>query len=105
RDPEDYDPEGMKKQIKPETPDLLSKLLQRYETITDWRVESLETALRSVAEEAAVSAGKLIHPVRLALTGVTVGAPLFDVAALLGTGTSLRRLRKFLEAIQPHAPA
>jgi glutamyl-tRNA synthetase len=104
-DPADYDPDGMKKQIKPETPALLEKLLARYESVEDWRTETLEAALRAVAEEAGVSAGKLIHPTRLALTGVTVGAPLFDVVALLGKETSLRRLRKFLEAIQPHTPA
>jgi glutamyl-tRNA synthetase len=41
----------------------------------------------------------LIHPVRLALTGVTVGAPLFDVAALLGRETALRRLEAFAQRI------
>ena len=61
--------------------------------------------MRSAAEEAGVSAGKLIHPTRLALTGLTVGAPLFDVAELLGKETTLRRLKKFLEAIQPQTPA
>ena len=105
RDPEQYEPEGMKKQIKPETPALLEKLSARYETVTDWKAETLEKELRAVAEESGVSAGKLIHPTRLALTGTTVGAPLFDVVALLGKETSLRRLNKFLEAVKPHTPA
>jgi glutamyl-tRNA synthetase len=104
-DPEEYDPDGMKKQIKPETAGLLEKLAARYEAIEDWKTAALEEALRSVAEEAGVSAGKLIHPTRLALTGMTVGAPLFDVAQLLGKETTLRRLKKFLEAIRPHTPA
>ena len=104
-DPETYDPDGIKKQIKPETPALLEKLLARYELLEPWTVESLEPALRTVAEEAGVSASKLIHPTRLALTGMTVGAPLFDVAALLGKETSLRRLKKFLEAIRPQTSA
>ena len=104
-DPEEYDPDGMKKQIKLETPALLKKLLARYETVEDWKSGLLEAALRAVAEEAGVAAGKLIHPTRLALTGTTVGAPLFDVAELLGKETTLRRLQKFLEAIEPHTPA
>jgi glutamyl-tRNA synthetase len=104
-DPADYEPDGMKKQVKPETPALLEKLLARYKALEDWKTESLEAALRAVAEETGVSAGKLIHPTRLALTGTTVGAPLFDVVALLGKETALRRLRNFLEAIKPHAPA
>jgi len=104
-DPTEYDPDGMKKQVKPETAGLLEKLAARYEAIEDWKTAALEEALRSVAEEAGVSAGKLIHPTRLALTGLTVGAPLFDVAQLLGKETTLRRLKKFLEAIKPHTPA
>jgi glutamyl-tRNA synthetase len=99
-DPESYDADGMKKQVKPETPALLEKLIAKYETLDPWTVETLEPALRAVAEESGVSASKLIHPTRLALTGTTVGAPLFDVAALLGKETALRRLRKFVEAIK-----
>ena len=104
-DPADYDPDGLKKQVKPETPALLEKLLARYEALEDWTTESLEETLRSAAQESGVSAGKLIHPTRLALTGTTVGAPLFDVVALLGKETALRRLRTFLEAIRPRTPA
>ena len=104
-DPADYDADGMKKQVKAETPALFQKLLSRYEGVQEWTPEKLEAALRSVAEEAGVSAGKLIHPTRLALTGTTVGAPLFDVVALVGKETALRRMGKFLEAIAPHTPA
>jgi glutamyl-tRNA synthetase len=104
-DPPKYESDGMKKQVKPETPALLKKLAARYEAIDTWTTEALEAALRAVAEESGVSAGKLIHPTRLALTGTTVGAPLFDVVALLGKETVLRRLRNFLEAIDPHTPA
>jgi len=99
-DPADYDPDAIKKQVKPETPGLLVKLVERYEALEDWRTDRLEGTLRAVAEESGVSAGKLIHPTRLALTGTTVGAPLFDVVALLGKETALRRLRKFLEAVR-----
>ena len=104
-DPADYDAEGLRKQVKPETAGLLRKLAERYQALPDWSVGPLEAALRAVAEEAGAGAGKLIHPTRLALTGVTVGAPLFDVAAVLGKETTLRRLGKFLEAIAPHTPA
>jgi glutamyl-tRNA synthetase len=105
RDPEDYDADGMKKQIKADTPAHLERLVSRLEEQEDWSAAGLEAALRQTAESLGVSAGKLIHPVRLALTGVTVGAPLFDVVALLGKETASRRLRRFLEAIRPHTPA
>ncbi|HEV2064622.1 MAG TPA: glutamate--tRNA ligase, partial [Thermoanaerobaculia bacterium] len=100
----EYDADGMKKHVKAETAAHLAKLAAKFEALPDWSVEPLEAALRQAAEEAGVSAGKLIHPARLALTGTTVGAPLFDVIALLGRENALRRLRKFLEAIRSPQP-
>ncbi len=97
-DPSEYEAEGIKKHVKPETGRLLEALGARLDALPEWTTASTEAALRATAEAEGVSAGKLIHPVRLALTGVTVGAPLFDVAELLGKETSLRRLRKFLAA-------
>ena len=102
-DPDEYDPDGMKKQVKPETAAQIAKLEEKLRAVTDWTAGPLEAALRTTAEELGISAGKLIHPTRLALTGVTVGAPLFDVQALLGKETAQRRLRKFLERLGSRA--
>ena len=101
-DPEEYDADGLKKQVKPDTAGQLRKLVERLEALpeSDWAIERLEGALRASAEEQGISAGKLIHPTRLALTGVTVGAPLFDVMALLGKETALRRMKGFLERVR-----
>ena len=98
-DPADYEPDGMKKQVKPDTAAQLARLLEKLEAVEDWSPDPLENALRENAAELEISAGKLIHPTRLALTGTTVGAPLFDVMALLGKETTLRRMRKFLGKI------
>jgi len=98
-DPSSFDPDGLKKNVKPETPAQLAKLVETLEALPEWNAAAAEAALRAFAEEQGVSAGKLIHPVRLGLTGVTVGAPLFDVMELLGKETSLRRLRRFVERI------
>ena len=99
QDPSDYDADGMKKQVKAETPAQMGELVGRLDAVKDWAPAPLEAALRESAEAQGISAGKLIHPTRLALTGVTVGAPLFDVAALLGRDTAMRRMRKFQERI------
>ncbi|MGH9369875.1 MAG: glutamate--tRNA ligase [Thermoanaerobaculia bacterium] len=105
RDPEEYDADGMKKQVKPETPGQLERLLERLEVQEDWSVAAIEAALRETAESLGIPAARLIHPVRLGLTGMTVGAPLFDVVALLGKETALRRLRRFLGVIASKTPA
>ncbi len=99
-DPSDYEADGLKKHVKPETAAQLEGLARRLNALGEWTAASTEAALRETAEQSGVSAGKLIHPTRLALTGVTVGAPLFDVVELLGKETSLRRLNRFVERIR-----
>jgi len=99
-DPAEYEPEGMRKHVRPETAAELERLVAKFESVPDWTAQELDPALREVAAEMNVPAARLIHPVRLALTGVTVGAPLFDVVALLGKETALRRMRKFVEKIR-----
>jgi len=102
-DPAEYEADGLKKHVKPETAAQLEALTRQLESLAEWTATSTEAALRQSAEAAGVSAGKLIHPTRLALTGVTVGAPLFDVVELLGKETSLRRLSLFRERIRTGA--
>jgi glutamyl/glutaminyl-tRNA synthetase len=99
-DPEQYDADGLRKNVRPETALELQRLIDAYENVDSWTAQELDAALRQLAAEMKISASRLIHPVRLALTGVTVGAPLFDVVELLGKETALRRLRKFVERIR-----
>jgi glutamyl-tRNA synthetase len=105
RDPADYDADGMRKHVKPDTARHLERLIARLEEASDWSVAPLETVLRDTAASEGIAAGKLIHPTRLALTGTTVGAPLFDVVELLGKDTAIRRLRRFVEGIKAQTPA
>ena len=60
-------------------------------------VTATEQALRALATERGVGAGKLIHPLRLALTGRGASPPIFDVAAVLGKERTLARLDRFIE--------
>ncbi|MGH9442757.1 MAG: glutamate--tRNA ligase [Thermoanaerobaculia bacterium] len=103
-DPREYDAAGLKKNVGPETAGLLLVLAQRFTALPSFEKAGLEAALREVAAEKAVSAGKLIHPLRLAVTGKTVGAPLFDVLELLGKDAVERRIGKFAEAIRAPIP-
>ena len=104
-DPADYEPDGWKKHVKPDTARHLEALAAGLEALDDCTVAATEAALRRTAENEQVAAGKLIHPMRLALTGVTVGAPLFDVVELLGKPATLRRLRAFVGRIRNPTPA
>jgi glutamyl-tRNA synthetase len=104
-DPGEYDADGIRKNVRPETALEIERLISKFEAVESWTAHDLDAALRELAAQMKISASRLIHPTRLALTGVTVGAPLFDVVALLGKETALRRLRNFVERIRSGSPA
>jgi len=96
----DYDPEVVKKHLKGD--DLGARLTALHETLAStepFDVTTSEAALRKLAEEQGVSAAKLIHPLRLALTGKGASPPIFDVAVVLGKERSLRRLRRLIDRL------
>lgn len=98
RDPEEYESDGIAKRWKAGIPEMLAALLPLLET-ADFAPEALETLIRETAERHGMGAGKVIHPIRLALTGATASPSLFDMMAALGRETCLRRLRRALEVI------
>ena len=57
-----------------------------------WGMETLEEELRTLAGERGIGAGKLIHPLRVALTGRRASPGIFDVLVLLGRERSLARI-------------
>lgn len=92
---DDYqtDPDAAAKHLTPEARGNLARLADAFATVPDFSVPLLEDALRKLALELNVKAAVLIHPCRVALTGKTVGPPLFDVIQVLGKETTLKRLR------------
>lgn len=58
----------------------------------EWSHTGLEQALRSLAEERGVAAGKIFQPIRIALTGGTVSEPVNELLLVIGKEAALRRL-------------
>jgi glutamyl-tRNA synthetase len=54
---------------------------------------AFEETIRGTAERLGVAAGQLIHPSRVALTGQSRSAGIFEVMALMGARRTVRRLR------------
>ncbi len=52
-----------------------------------------EDLIRTTAEKLGVKAGLLIHPSRVALTGQSRSAGIFEVMELMGAVRTVRRLR------------
>ena len=93
-DPAEYDEAGVKKRWKADSARLMrlySKWLLKVESFS---AETAEVALRALAESEDVPFGQVVHPARLAVTGVTVGAGLFETMDVLGQETCVARLNR-----------
>jgi len=99
RDPETYEPEALKKRWNSDTAALLTEFGSTFAEASIMDAAAYEQALRMVAERHGLSGSALIHPVRLAVTGVSVGPGLFELLAILGPSTVLRRLNRAVAVI------
>ena len=64
----------------------------------DWTPQGLEQALRTVAEQRGVAAGKIFQPIRIALTGGTVSEPVNELLAVVGKEAALKRLESAIQS-------
>jgi glutamyl-tRNA synthetase len=97
-----YDPDAVAKQWKDRVAasDLLAGAREALASVNTWEPEAMENRLRSLAEQRGLGAGKLFQPLRVALTGLTVSAGIFEVLALLGRERSLARIDDALEYLR-----
>ena len=73
-------------------PALLAATRVSYADLPDWSADALKEALESVMEPFELKLGKAQAPVRVAVTGRTVGPPLFESLEALGREESLARI-------------
>jgi glutamyl-tRNA synthetase len=99
-----FDQASWDKAMKPGAEDILTGYLARLETVS-FDPESLKTALEEVGVEHGLKLGKAQAPVRVAITGRTVGLPLFESIEVLGREKALERLRTALAKLQGGTPA
>ena len=78
--------------LTPEARELLAAAHKSLVALANWDAESLEAAIRDVAESRDVKLGKLAQPLRAALTGRTTSPGIFEVLELLGRDESLARI-------------
>jgi len=72
--------------------DALLRAVRGRFTETDWNAEALKAAVLAAGEEYGLKLGKAQAPVRVAVTGRTVGLPLFESLEVLGRDRTLARI-------------
>jgi glutamyl-tRNA synthetase len=101
KDPAAYDETAVNKYWRGEN--VIESLIRSKTCLADlnnFSEKSIEDSLRSLAVEMEIGAGKLIHPIRLALTGFAVSPGLFELIAVLGKDVTIRRLDRAIQYLK-----
>jgi glutamyl-tRNA synthetase len=96
-----YEPKGVEKHFMvPDVDIRLERWINVIQPINNFSGVKLEEELRNLSESMQLKPADLIHPIRLALSGVTGGPPLFDMMELLGKDECLSRLGRAIDFIK-----
>ena len=74
--------------------EILGEYTDRLEKLNDFSHTAVEQACRLLAAEKGLKASQIIHPTRMAVSGKTSGAGLFEMIEVLGKAKVIERMRK-----------
>lgn len=98
--PKEYEQKSVEKNWKEDTPLHLLKLKEEFEKLVNPSKEDYENTLTKVAEELNIGKGKLIHPLRLAVSGQSTGPGMFDLLYILGKDEVVKRILTAIEKLK-----
>jgi glutamyl-tRNA synthetase len=92
-----YDDKDFQKRVgPPQARELLKKFSGVLATVEPFEVGPLEEALKRFIEEQGVKIGDIVHALRVAVTGKSVGPGVYDCLAILGREATLARIERAL---------
>ena len=97
--PKEYDPADVKKRWKPESSMYLKKLAEQFGALDVPTKEGYEAALQQTAETLQIKNSDLIHPLRLAVSGMGAGPGLYDILFILGKNETIGRITTAIEVL------
>ena len=98
--PREYELASSEKNWKSETPSQITKLRDRFNALQNPTKEDYENALKQIAAELNIGVGKLIHPLRLAVSGKGTGPGVYDILVILGKDEVTERIHSAVEKIR-----
>ena len=94
-----YDKEISQKTLDSSTVKIIEDLHQALSSEDDWKRDALESIFDNLMTQHELGLGKLIKPIRFALTGLGYGPGIFDMMILLGKNRCLNRLSNAMDLI------
>src|SRR5262249_28785499 len=99
KEPE-YNSKAVEKRLKKTgAADLLREFATVLERVEPFDAANTERAMTEYCLAKSIKLGDMVHPVRVATTGVEVGFGLFETLAILGKAEALRRIRLALDLV------
>ncbi|MFH1691825.1 MAG: glutamate--tRNA ligase [Candidatus Omnitrophota bacterium] len=74
----------------------LSFLKEKFQGVDNFQASVIEEVFRSAVEELGITVKQLIHPLRVALSGVTIGPGMFELIEVLGKERTLERIERVI---------
>ena len=75
----------------------LKELSGKFAGMTDFSSAAVEQAIREIEAAHGIGQGKLNQPLRIAITGIPVGAGVYETAEILGAASCVSRIARTLE--------
>jgi glutamyl-tRNA synthetase len=97
--PLNYDEKASEKAFKPDTPEILQKVISILNEVGDFSTVNLSEKVKGWITSENIGFGKVMMPLRLALVGEMKGPDVFDILSILGKQESISRIEKAIETI------
>jgi len=98
--PVEFTPKDIKKvKWNDETRDLLKEFLLDICAKSDFTVENLESTINQFTEQKEIKLGRIMQPIRLAVSGTRATPGLYDVLNLIGKEETIERVKWFIDNV------
>ncbi len=94
--PKTYEQDYIDKHWKENTTEIMKKLIEKLRNAADWKHETTHDITKAYVESSGLKLKDVIHPLRLMLTGKSVGAGMFETMEILGKEECMERLDYFI---------
>ena len=98
-EPSSYEDAFVKKAWNEQSPEILRKYAEKIDALTNPAKEEFEKALEDIALELNIGKGKVISPLRLAVSGVSGGPGINDILNIIGKEKTLNRINGIINKL------
>lgn len=97
--PSQYDEKTSRKKWKENTPDILNKVVDLFNDMTDFSASEVEKEFKALLEKNEWGLGMVLPTFRLAVTGLGMGPSMFEISELLGKQEVVERINTAIQKL------